>query len=92
VAFSYAKNTVDANSTLSSLTKVGVGTDMGASGYTVAWLQDLSKTTKLYAALSKVSQGKNTASYSVINDALAAGFATGGGSSTLLAVGLNKKF
>ncbi len=92
VAVSYAKNTVDAASTLSSLTKVGVGTDMGASGLTVAWLQGLSKTSTLYVAYSSVSQGKNTRSYSVLNDALAAGTLTAGGSSNVLAVGLNHKF
>ncbi|OIQ93049.1 outer membrane porin protein 32 precursor [mine drainage metagenome] len=96
IALSYAKNTIDASSTLSSLSKVGTGTDMGASGVTLAWLQGLSKTTTFYAAYTKTSQGANTASYSVINDALAAstaaGWASGGGSSSMLAVGLNKKF
>lgn len=96
VAVSYAKNSVDAGSTLSSLSKVGTGTDMGASGFTVAYLQGLSKTTTMYAAYSSVSQGKNTASYSVLNNALApsaaAGWVSGGGSSNVLAVGLNHKF
>ncbi|OIQ98534.1 outer membrane porin protein 32 precursor [mine drainage metagenome] len=60
IAVSYAKNTIDASSTLSSLTKKGTGTDMGASGVTVAYLQGLSKTTTFYAAYAKTSQGKNT--------------------------------
>ena len=92
IAVSYAKNDVDAGSTLSSLSKVGTGTDMGASGMTVAWLQGLSKTTTLYAAYSKMSQGANTRSYSVINNALSAASLNAGGGSTLIALGLNQKF
>lgn len=93
IAFSYAKNTIGTTSTIASLTRVGTGTDQGANGYTVAWLQGLSKTTTFYAAVNKVSQGVNTAQYSTLNNVLAnAGPMTAGGSSTLLAVGLNKKF
>ena len=92
VAFSYSKNSKDAGD---------------AKGMTVAWLQGLSKTTTFYAALEKVSQGDNSASYSVLNNALGGitsaqaaamtptgvrGSLNAGGSSTLLAVGLNKKF
>jgi hypothetical protein len=69
---------------------------MGASGLTLAYLQGLSKTTTLYAAFSKTSQGKNTKSYSVGSDAVtgsaAADWVKGGGSSSLIAVGLNNKF
>jgi predicted porin len=80
IALSYAKNTM-------------TGNDISASGVTLAWLQGLSKTTTFYAAYSKTSQGANTNSYSVINDALAnAGTMTNGGGSSLIAVGLNKKF
>ncbi len=90
IAFSYAKNSIGTNGTLAGLTHVGTGTDQNANGYTVAWLQGLSKTTTFYAAVNKVSQGVNTAQYSTLNNALAGGQA--GGGSTLLAVGLNKKF
>lgn len=76
---SYAKNTMAlANS--------------NATSYTVGYLQGLSKNTTAYAAVSKVTQGSATRGFSVINDALANANMTLGGSSTLLAVGLNKKF
>jgi predicted porin len=95
VAFSYAKNTMDSTTW---------GTDTSAKGMTVAYLQGLSKTTTMYVALEKVSQGQATNAYSVYNNALGGGLTaqgaavngntalTAGGSSTLFAVGLNKKF
>ena len=79
VALSYAKNTMAA-------------ANSSASGTTLAWLQGLSKTTTLYAAYSQVSQGSATNAFSVINGALSNANLSAGGSSTLFAVGLNKKF
>jgi predicted porin len=78
VVFTYAKTS-------------GVSNE-GASGETVAWLQGLSKQTTLYAALSKISQDSGSRSYSVFNNGVANANLDLGGSSTLLAVGLNKKF
>ena len=95
VLFSYAKSTIG-NSTMTAATTGGVGLGLAAgasangSGYTVGWLQGLSKTTTAYATLTKVTNGSNSSQYSVINNSLAGG--TVGESSTLLAVGLNKKF
>jgi len=92
IAFSYAKNKVDATGTVATLSHVGTGTDQAANGMTLAWLQGLSKTTTFYAAYTKMSQGANTRSYSVINDNLAAASLTAGGSSSMIAVGLQNKF
>jgi hypothetical protein len=100
VVFSYAKNKVGVTGTLATLTHVGTGAagtgDQSASGVAVAWLQGLSKTTTLYAGIQKMSQGSNTANYSVLNNAVAGSTATdwakGGGSSTALFVGLQNKF
>ncbi|BCK88401.1 outer membrane porin protein 32 precursor [mine drainage metagenome] len=80
VLFSYAKSTL------------GTVTSQNGSGYTVGWLQGLSKMTTAYATVTKVSNGSAGTQYSVINNALAGGAMTAGGSSTLFAVGLNKKF
>lgn len=80
VLFSYAKSTL------------GTVTSQNGSGYTVGWLQGLSKMTTAYATVTKVSNGSAGSQYSVINNALAAAPMTLGGSSTLFAVGLNKKF
>ncbi len=85
VALSYAKNTMN------SIGGVACNS-CGATSYTLAYLQGLSKTTTAYAAVSRVSQDAGTNAFSVINDALGGGSMTTGGSSTLLAVGLNKKF
>lgn len=79
VAVSYASNSVaTANS--------------NGSGFTAAYLQGLSKTTTAYVALSSMSNGSGTRAYSVAGNALSNGNLTQGGSSTLLAIGLNKKF
>jgi predicted porin len=80
IAASYAKNTI------------GGATNADGKGFVVAWLQGLSKTTTFYAAVEQVKNGSATRAYSVINNALAAPTLTLGGSSTLIAVGLNKKF
>jgi predicted porin len=81
VAFTYAKNSIDSTTA-----------DDNGSGYTVAWLQGLSKTTTLYVALEKISQGSASRAYSVLDNALANANLTLGGSSQVLALGLNKKF
>jgi predicted porin len=95
VAFSYAKDKISQ-----------AGSDsIGGSGYTLAYLQGLSKVTTMYVAVSKVSNDDGINIYSVGNNVLAptlaaavaaapaaAGTLKTGGSSTLLAVGLNKKF
>ncbi len=85
IALSYAKNTMN------SIGGVACNS-CGATSYTLAYLQGLSKTTTAYAAVSRVSQDAGTNAFSVINDVLGGGSMTAGGSSTLLAVGLNKKF
>ncbi len=73
--------------------KIGAvaGTNADGASYTVAYLQGLSKTTTAYAAFSKVTNGTNTNAFSVDNGLLG-GTAANGASSTLLAVGLSKKF
>lgn len=88
VAFSYAKSTVGASTAGSTTANVN------GSGYTVAWLQGLSKVTTLYVAVEKISNGSNGKLYSVDTNLLggAASNLTAGGSSTLIALGLNKKF
>lgn len=81
----YAKSTMDAQN--------GAASDKNASGYTLAWLQAMSKTTTAYFAYSAMSQGANTAAYSVGNDALAGTTAFANGtSSSMIAAGLSKKF
>lgn len=80
VALSYAKNTM------------GGATNTDASGMTVAWLQGLSKTATFYAAYSRMSQGADTSSYSVVNNAVGGGNMTLGGGSSIIAAGLSKKF
>jgi predicted porin len=92
IAFSYAKNKVDATGTVATLSHVGTGTDQAANGMTLAWLQGLSKTTTFYAAYSKMSQGANTRSYSVVNNSLSAASLTAGGGSNMIAFGLKNTF
>jgi predicted porin len=81
--FSYAKNDIAVASG---------ATSANASGLTLGYLYDLSKTTTVYAAYSSVSQDKGTRAYSVNNNALAAATLDLGGSSTEIALGLRKKF
>jgi predicted porin len=76
--------------TYAKATMTAAGTDKDASGYTVAYLNSLSKTTTFYAAYSAMSQGAASTGYSVANDAVS-GLAAGTGSS-MVAAGLNKKF
>ena len=84
VLFSYAKSTLG-KTTAGTLAENG-------SGYTVGYLQGLSKLTTAYATISKVSNGSDGTRYGVDNNAVAGGAMKAGGSSTMLAVGLNKKF
>jgi predicted porin len=74
--------------------KAKIGTDPSGNsdgnGYTGAYLYSLSKTATLYAAYSHVSNGSNTANFSVDTSAIAGG--TAGGSSNEVAFGLSKKF
>ncbi|MBI5890234.1 MAG: porin [Nitrosomonadales bacterium] len=79
VAFSYAKNTIATTTA-----------DDNGSGMTLAYLQGLSKTTTAYVAYHKVSNSNATAAYGVAANLVTP--ATNGGSATLIAVGLNKKF
>mgnify|MGYP001587285978 CR=1 FL=1 len=83
IAFTFAKNSMPAN---------GAGQSTSASGFTAGYLHTLSKTTTAYAAYSSMSQGVGTRSYSVANNGLAAATLDLGGSSSLIAVGLRKKF
>jgi len=62
------------------------------SGFTVGYLYGLSKTTTAYVALNRMSNGSATNAFSVAGNALSNANLTAGGSSTLLALGLNKKF
>jgi predicted porin len=78
VLFSYAKNKTSVT-----------GASGGANGYTVGYLQGLSKLTTAYATLTKVSNNSNSIGASVDNNALGGG---SNASSTMIAVGLNKKF
>ncbi len=85
VLFSYAKSTLGSSTS-------GAGLNKNGSGYTVAYLQGLSKLTTAYASLSKVKNGTNGGQYSIDNNAPSITGMKVGGSSTMLAVGLSKKF
>ena len=82
VVLSYAKGTMTAQ-----------GADMDVSGYTLVYLNSLSKTTTFYASYNAMSQGSATRTYSVANNAIGgdADLALGTGSS-MIAAGVNKKF
>lgn len=80
LALSYAKSTI------------GTAVDSDGSGYTVAYLKGLSKVTTAYVAYSGMSQGTAANTYSVDNSALGGGAMKLGGGSSMLALGLNKKF
>lgn len=71
----------------------------GASGYLVGYLQPMSKTVTAYAAYESVKNGSATGAFSADNNALARNATTGatvpmslGASSSVIAVGLRKKF
>lgn len=75
----YAKNSMAAANT-------------DGSGFLLAYLHDLSKTTTAYVAFETVKNGSATNNYSVANNALSVATLPNGGSSNLFAVGLRKKF
>lgn len=79
VAVSYASDTMSA-------------TNSNGSGYSVAYLKPLSKTTTAYLGYSGMSQGTATNVYSVANDAIGGSALAKGGNSSVLALGLQKKF
>lgn len=79
VALSYAKNAMNTANT-------------NGSGMTLGYLHTLSKTTTAYAAYSSSTNDSGTNAYSVDNNILAGGTWANGGSSSLVAVGLRKKF
>lgn len=79
VALSYAKNSMKTANT-------------NGSGYTLGYLHTLSKTTTAYAAYSSSTNDSGTHAYSVANNALSTATWANGGSSSLVAVGLRKKF
>lgn len=79
VALSYAKNSMKTANT-------------NGSGYTLGYLHTLSKMTTAYAAYSSSTNDSGTNAYSVANNALAGGTWANGGSSSIVAVGLRKKF
>lgn len=62
------------------------------SGFMLGYLHNLSKTTTAYAAYESVSNGSAVRTYSVANNGLSAATLDVGGSSSLIAVGLRKKF
>jgi hypothetical protein len=62
-----------------------------ASGFTVAYLQGLSKTTTAYVAYNAMAQDAASANVSVYNNGLTTNLAAGG-SSSVIAAGLSKKF
>jgi predicted porin len=78
LVFTYAKSKISET-----------GFSGGGNGYAVAYLQGLSKLTTAYAAIEKISNNSNTLGGSVDNNALGS---IAGGSSTMIALGLNKKF
>ena len=75
--------------------KINSDTTMSATGYSLAYLQGLSKTVTVYGAFSSITNGSGTGEFGVLNNATS-GFSGGalsnGGSTTLIALGLNKKF
>lgn len=79
VAFSYGAS------------KMAVANSNG-TGFTLGYLHPLSPVVKLYAAVSRESNGSATNAFSVDNSAVAGGASTLGASSTLVAVGVNYKF
>lgn len=82
LALTYASNTMATANT-------------NGSGYTVGYLRTLSKTVTGYAAYHSVTNGSATNTYSVAGNALGSPtYATqnNGGSSSMIAVGLRKKF
>jgi predicted porin len=89
-----------AGSTINSIASTGAGSaTQNASSYAVGFLKPLSKTTTAYLAYSAVKQGDGTSGVTVANDLISTsgatttnGVAGGGGTSSILALGLSKKF
>ena len=82
VVVTYAKATIGATTV--------AGANENGSGYTLAYLQGMSKTVTAYGALSKVTNGSGTNKFSVGNNLVPGG--ANGSSSTMIAVGLKKVF
>jgi len=80
VAAMYAKNSIG-----------GVSAASGAA-FTAGYLHTFTKNTTGYVVFSQVTNGSASRTYTVSNNALSAATFTLGGSSTLLGVGLRKKF
>ncbi len=67
------------------------GADKDGSGLTLAYLNQLSKTTRFYAAYSTMSQGSASQAFTVNKNAIKTNINAGAGSS-MIAVGVSKKF
>jgi predicted porin len=66
--------------------------NQGGSGYLVGYLMPMSKTVTAYAAYESVKNQSATNAFSADNNGLVAASLTNGGSSSVIAVGLRKKF
>lgn len=87
-AVQYAKNSPDS-----------AKGSVGGSGFTVGYLHTMSKTTNMYVAYESVKNDSGTTAFSADNNVLSLGWgaagaanANNGASSSLIAVGLRKKF
>jgi predicted porin len=80
VALSYAAGAIN-----------NVANSYTTTGYTVGFLKPMSKTTTAYIAYSAQAQSAGSA-FSVDNSALAGATLTAGGNSSVIALGLQKKF
>lgn len=80
VAAMYAKNSIN-----------GVSANSGAA-FTAGYLHTFTKSTTGYVVFSQVTNGSASRTYTVSNNALSNANFTLGGSSTLVGVGLRKKF
>jgi predicted porin len=85
VVVSYAK------SKMATVTPLGIPNASG-SGETLAYLYDMSKTVTVYGAYTAMAQDAGTNAYSVAGNILSGGALSNGGSSSMLAVGIRKKF
>lgn len=94
VAVQYAANSLtQSGQSTNTVAKPDTNTSPSATGYSVAYLHPMSKTTTAYAAYSSVINGSTAANYSVANNVYGAtGLTAAGASSTVIALGLNKKF
>ncbi len=76
----------------SNMVTTPAGLSQSASGETLAYLYDMSKTVTIYGAYSKMSQDNGTAANAVDYNAAGGAYETLGASSSLFAIGLRKKF